>query len=239
MAARDRAAILNKIADLIEDRADDLAVLECLETGKPITQAHGEVKGAATLWRHAGSLAVTTVGETHNTLGQDMMALVMKEPIGLVSIITPWNFPFWILGQKLPFALAAGCTCVVKPSELSPSTTALLGHLLMQAGLPPGVCNIVLGLGDPVGRMLSTHPSIDMISFTGSTTTGKIISRQAADTLKKVSLELGGKNPLVVFEDANLDEAADALVFGAYFNGGQCCNASSRAIVQARMWRRP
>lgn len=233
MAARDRAKILNRVADLIERHANRLAVLECLETGKPITQAHGEVSGSATLWRHAATLAATTVGETHNTLGEDMLAMVLKEPIGVVSIITPWNFPFWILGQKLPFALAAGCTCVVKPSEISPSTTALLGELLTEAGLPAGACNIVLGLGDPVGRLLSTHEAVDMISFTGSTATGKMISRQAADTLKKVSLELGGKNPLVVFDDANLDEAADALVFGAYFNGGQCCNASSRAIVHA------
>ena len=233
MSARERAAILNKVADLIEDHADRFAVLECLETGKPISQAYGEVSGAADLWRYAATLASTTVGETHNGLGEDILALVLKEPIGLVSIITPWNFPFWILSQKLPFALAAGCACVVKPSELSPSTTALLGDLLNEAGVPAGVCNIVLGLGDPVGRLLSTHQAIDMISFTGSTSTGMLISKQAADTLKKVSLELGGKNPLVIFDDADLDAAADALVFGANFNGGQCCNASSRAIVQA------
>ena len=149
----------------------------------------------------------------------------------MVSIITPWNFPFWILGQKLPFALAAGCTCVVKPSEITPTTTSWLGELLTEAGMPPGVCNIVLGLGDPVGQMLSTHEAADMVSFTGSTAVGKLVSRQASDTLKKVALELGGKNPLVVFPDADLDQAADALVFGAYFNVGQCCNASSRAII--------
>ena len=232
LAARDRAVVLNKVADLIQREADELALIECLETGKPITQAKGEVSGAAGLWRHAAALASTTVGEAHNTLGEDMLALVVKEPIGVVSLITPWNFPFWILGQKLPFALAAGCTSVVKPSEFSPSTTALLGQLLNEAGVPAGVCNIVLGLGDPVGRLISTQASIDMVSFTGSTATGKRIARQAADNLKKVCLELGGKNPLVVFNDANLDAAADALVFGAYFNGGQCCNASSRAIVQ-------
>ena len=231
LPARERGKILTRVADLIEKHSDRFAVMECLESGKPISQAKGEVAGSAALWRFAASLAATTVGETHNGLGPDILAMVLKEPIGVVSIITPWNFPFWILGQKLPFALAAGCTCVVKPSEITPTTTSWLGELLTEAGMPPGVCNIVLGLGDPVGQMLSTHEAADMVSFTGSTAVGKLVSRQASDTLKKVALELGGKNPLVVFPDADLDQAADALVFGAYFNVGQCCNASSRAII--------
>ncbi len=159
--------------------------------------------------------------------------MVLKQPIGVVSIITPWNFPFWILSQKLPFALAAGCTCVVKPSELTPSTTAMLADLLARAGLPPGVCNIVLGAGDPVGNLLSTHPGVDMVTFTGSTAVGKVITRAAAGTLKRVALELGGKNPLAIFADADLDGAADAVVFGLLFNVGQCCNSSSRLLVHA------
>ena len=160
-----------------------------------------------------------------------MLGVVLKEPIGVVSIITPWNFPFWILGQKLPFALGAGCTCVVKPSEMTPSTTALLAELLDQAGLPPGVCNIVLGHGDPVGARMVTHDDVDMVTFTGSTAVGKKITELAAGTLKKVALELGGKNPQVIFPDADLDSAADAVTFGVYFNTGQCCNSSSRIIV--------
>ncbi len=160
-----------------------------------------------------------------------MLAVVLKEPIGVVGIITPWNFPFWILSQKLPFALAAGCTCVVKPSELTPSTTVMLGELLAEAGMPDGVVNIVLGLGRPVGAMLASHPAIDMVTFTGSTAVGRGIAAAASATLKKVALELGGKNPQVIFPDADLDSAADAVVFGVFFNGGQCCNSGSRIIL--------
>lgn len=228
---RERAAVLNKVADLIEDRAEEMALFEALETGKPISQARGECGGVANLWRYAAALAQTHHGDSHNSLGEDMVAMVLKEPIGVVSIITPWNFPFWILGQKLPFALAAGCTCVVKPSEMTPTTTAMLGEILNAAGLPPGVCNIVLGNGQPVGSLMSTHDAVDMVTFTGSTAVGKLITTEAGKTLKKVALELGGKNPQVVFPDADLDDAADAVTFGVYFNTGQCCNSSSRVIV--------
>ncbi len=231
LSGKARAAVLNKVADLIEANEERLALIETLESGKPISQARGECGGAADLWRYAASLARTSHGESHNALGDDMLGVVIKEPIGVVSIITPWNFPFWILSQKLPFALAAGCTCVVKPSEMTPSTTAMLGEFLTEAGLPEGVCNIVLGYGDPVGSLMSTHDDVDMVSFTGSTAVGKRISKAASDTLKKVALELGGKNPQVIFPDANLESAADAVTFGVYFNVGQCCNSSSRIIV--------
>jgi len=231
LSGKDRAAVLCKVADLIEENTDRLALMESLESGKPITQSRGECGGAADLWRYAAALARTSHGDSHNALGNDMLAVVLKEPIGVVSIITPWNFPFWILGQKLPFALAAGCTCVVKPSEMTPSTTAMLGDLLAQAGLPAGVCNIVLGHGTPVGSLMTTHADVDMVTFTGSTAVGKQITKSAADTLKKVALELGGKNPQVIFPDADLENAADAVAFGVYFNVGQCCNSSSRILV--------
>ena len=228
-----RAAVLLRVADLIEREAERIALFETLETGKPITQARGEVTGAADLWRYAAALARTLHGDSHNTLGADMLGVVLKEPIGVVSIITPWNFPFWILGQKLPFALAAGCTCVVKPSELTPTTTAMLGALLAEAGLPAGVVNIVLGHGQTVGATLAAHPQVDMVTFTGSTGVGRAIAAAASATLKKVALELGGKNPQVIFADADLDEAADAVTFGVYFNAGECCNSGSRIIVHA------
>jgi acyl-CoA reductase-like NAD-dependent aldehyde dehydrogenase len=160
-----------------------------------------------------------------------MLGVVLKEAIGVVSLICPWNFPFLIVSQKLPFALAAGCTAVVKPSELTPSTTCILAELLIEAGLPAGVANIVLGYGDPVGEVMSTDHRVDMVSFTGSTGVGKRISAAASATLKKVSLELGGKNPQVIFPDADLDQAADAIAFGVYFNAGECCNSGSRIIV--------
>ncbi len=226
-----RAAILLKVADLIEEHLDRIALLETLESGKPISQAKAEIGGAADLWRYAASLARMIHGDSHNSLGPDMLGVVLKEPIGVVSIICPWNFPFLIVSQKLPFALAAGCTAVIKPSELTPSTTCILGELLIEAGLPAGVANIVLGFGDPVGEILSTDPRVDMVSFTGSTGVGKRISAAASGTLKKVSLELGGKNPQVIFPDADLDQAADAITFGVYFNAGECCNSGSRIIV--------
>ena len=231
ISGKARAAVLLRVADLIEDNVERMARLETLESGKPISQSRGEVSGAADLWRYAASLARTLHGDSHNTLGPDMLGVVLKEPIGVVSIITPWNFPFWILSQKLPFALAAGCTCVVKPSELTPSTTAMLGDLLGQAGLPAGVVNIVLGYGDPVGARMVSHADVDMITFTGSTGVGKAIAASAAGTLKKVALELGGKNPQVIFPDADLESAADAVTFGIYFNAGECCNSGSRIIV--------
>ena len=226
-----RAALLLRVADLIEANVDRIARLETLESGKPVAQARGEVSGAADLWRYAASLARTLHGDSHNTLGPDMLAVVLKEPIGVVSIITPWNFPFWIVSQKLPFALAAGCTCVVKPSEMTPSSTVMLGELLIEAGLPAGVVNIVLGYGQPVGALMASHPDIDMITFTGSTAVGRAIAAAASGTLKKVALELGGKNPQVIFPDADLESAADAVTFGVYFNAGECCNSGSRIIV--------
>lgn len=231
LSGKDRATVLFRVAALIEANVDRIAIQETLESGKPITQSRGEVSGAADLWRYAASLARTMHGDSHNSLGDDMLGMVLKEPIGVVSIITPWNFPFWILSQKLPFALAAGCTVVVKPSEVTPSSTVMMSELLVEAGLPAGVCNIVLGFGAPVGSLMSTHEDVDMVTFTGSTAVGKRITQAASGTLKKVALELGGKNAQVIFPDADLENAADAVVFGAYFNVGQCCNASSRIIV--------
>jgi acyl-CoA reductase-like NAD-dependent aldehyde dehydrogenase len=228
---KDRATLLLAVADLIARERDRIALLETLESGKPISQAKAEIDTAEDLWRYAAALARTNEGSSNNALGPDMLGVILKEPVGVVSVITPWNFPFLIASQKLPFALAAGCTAVVKPSELTPSTTVILGELLAEAGLPAGVVNIVLGHGDPVGARLATHPDVAMVTFTGSTAVGKRIVAAASETLKKVSLELGGKNPQVVFADADLDEAADAIVFGTYFNAGECCNSGSRVIV--------
>jgi betaine-aldehyde dehydrogenase len=228
---RERAALLLKVADLIDRDRGRIARVETLESGKPIAQARAEIEGAADLWRYAAGLARSVHGDSHNSLGRDMLAVVLKEPVGVVSVITPWNFPFLIVSQKLPFALAAGCTAVVKPSEMTPSTTVILGELLLEAGLPAGVVNIVLGYGQPVGAMMTTDPRVDMVTFTGSTAVGKGIVAAAAPTLKKVSLELGGKNPQVIFPDADLESAVDAIVFGVYFNAGECCNSGSRIIV--------
>lgn len=229
--ASERAALLLRVADLIERDLERIALLETLESGKPITQARAEIGGAADLWRYGAAVARTLHGDSHNSLGPDMLGMVLREPVGVAAIICPWNFPFLIVSQKLPFALAAGCTAVVKPSELTPATTVILGALLIEAGLPAGVVNIVLGHGDPVGALMSRDPRVDMVSFTGSTAVGRQITVSAAATLKTVSLELGGKNPQLVFPDADLDAAADAIVFGTFFNAGECCNSGSRIIV--------
>jgi len=156
----------------------------------------------------------------------------LREPIGVVSIITPWNFPLLIVSQKLPFALAAGCTCVVKPSEMTSASTLHLAKLLDDAGLPKGACNVITGYGPEVGAPLTTDPRVDMISFTGSTAVGRAAMAAASKTLKKVSMELGGKNPQIVFADADRQAAIDGCAFGAYFNAGECCNAGSRILLQ-------
>ena len=230
MTASERSILL-KAADLIAVRAEELAYLDAIEAGKPISQVRGEIAGSVDIWRYAAALARDLHGESYNTLGDGTLGVVLREAIGVVSIITPWNFPFLIVGQKLPFALAAGCTTVVKPSELSSGSTIVLGEILLEAGVPPGVVNIVTGTGPEVGAVLTAHPDVDMVSFTGSTGVGKLTMRNAAETLKKVSLELGGKNPQIVFPDCDLDAFVDAAVFGAYFNAGECCNAGSRLIL--------
>ncbi|RUV50129.1 aldehyde dehydrogenase family protein [Mesorhizobium sp. M5C.F.Ca.IN.020.29.1.1] len=231
MKAAERAAILLKAADLIEARLEEIARLDALESGKPIAQARGEIGGAVDIWRYAAALARTVHGESYANLGDAMLGVVLREPIGVVSIIAPWNFPFLIVSQKLPFALAAGCTTVVKPSEMTSASTFVLGDILMQAGLPDGVVNILAGLGADVGAPMVSHPLVEMVSFTGSTRVGKMTMASAANSLKKVSMELGGKNGQIVFPDADLEAAADAAVFGGFFNAGECCNAGSRLIV--------
>ncbi len=233
MKGADRAKLLHRVSEIIREDVDDLAYIEVLESGKPISQAKGEMVGTAELWEYAATLARHTYGDTYNTLGEDMLGMVLREPIGVEGMITPWNFPLLIISQKLPFALATGCTAVIKPSELTPGTTLRLGKILQEAGIPDGVVNIVTGYGQPAGARIAEHPGVDMISFTGSTTVGKRIVAASQGNLKKVSLELGGKNPQIVFSDADLEAALDAVVFGAYFNMGECCNAGSRLLVQS------
>jgi acyl-CoA reductase-like NAD-dependent aldehyde dehydrogenase len=228
----ERAGLLRRVAARIEAERDELALVETLESGKPISQARDEVSSAAGIWYYAASLAQHAYGDAHNGLGPNYLAVTVKEPVGVVGIITPWNFPLLIVSQKLPFALAVGCTAVVKPSDLTPGTTTRLVQILHEEGLPAGAVNLVHGGGD-VGGWLSGHPGTHMTTFTGSTGVGRMVAQAAAKDLKKVSLELGGKNPQVVFPDADLDAALEKVVFGAYFNQGECCNAGSRLLVHA------
>lgn len=233
MSGAERAKLILAGAATIRDHAEELAFIETLESGKPITQARFEMEWAAGLWDYAATLARHIYGDTYNAISAEALGLVLREPVGVVGMITPWNFPLLIISQKLPFALAAGCTAVIKPSELTPGTTLRLAELLTVAGVPPGVVNVVSGDGVPAGASLAKHPCIDMISFTGSTEVGRAILQSAGSNLKKVGLELGGKNPQIIFADADLEAALEAVVFGVYFNAGQCCNSGSRLLVQA------
>jgi betaine-aldehyde dehydrogenase len=225
-----RARALRAVAESIERDVDRLAFVEVVESGKPITQARAEMQGVCELWWFAATLAQHAHGDAHNALGESLLAMTLREPTGVVGMITPWNFPLLIVSQKLPYALAVGCTAVVKPSELTPGTTIMLAELIREAGIPDGVVNVVTGDG-AAGARLAAHPAVDMVSFTGSTGVGRAVMAAGTPTLKRVSLELGGKNPLVVMPDADLDAAADAAVFGAMFNQGECCNSASRLLI--------
>jgi betaine-aldehyde dehydrogenase len=230
-AGVERFRVLRRVADLIRRDRDLLARTEALESGKPISQALEETDASAELWDYAATLARHAYGDAHNDLGPDVLAMVLNEPLGVVSIITPWNFPLLIVSQKLPFALAVGCTAVVKPSELTSGTTVHLARLVVEAGADEGVVNVVTGPGG-VGAAMTSHPGVDMVSFTGSTEVGREVAASAGRLLKRVELELGGKNPQIVCADADLDAALDAVVFGVCFNAGECCNSGSRVLVQ-------
>lgn len=232
ISGAERSAVLYAVADRLVERKEELAMLETLESGKPLTQAGFEVEWAAGLWKHAAALCRHLYGESCNTLGAGTVSMTLREPIGVVGLITPWNFPLLIASQKAPYALAAGCSAVIKPSELTSATTLLLAEVLKECGVPDGVFNVVTGYGAPVGQTLCEHKDIEMISFTGSTNVGKAIAATAACNLKKVCLELGGKNPMIVMDDADLESVVDAARLGAFFNMGECCNASSRILVQ-------
>ena len=232
LSGADRAAVLMKAAHGIRERSEELALLETLESGKSISQSRDEILGAAGIYEYAAGAARALHGESFNNLGDAMMGLVTREPVGVVGLITPWNFPFFILAERLPFILASGCTVVAKPSELTSATTLLVAEILTDAGLPDGVLNVVTGKGSEIGQAMTEHPDIDMLSFTGSTAVGRMAVAASVGNLKRLSLELGGKNPQVVFADANLEDAADGVVFGICFNAGQCCVGGSRLVVE-------
>lgn len=237
MSASDRGRLIFKISELIEDNADELATLEALDNGKPFTVAKAaDVALAADLFRYMAGWPTKIEGNTIPVsavvTGGEFMGLTLKEPVGLVGQIIPWNFPLLMAAWKLGPVLAAGCTVVLKPAEQTPLSALRLGELMMEAGLPAGVVNIVTGFGD-AGAALAAHEDVDKVAFTGSTEVGKKIAETAGKTnLKKVTLELGGKSPNVVFKDADLDAAIPGAANGIFFNHGQCCNAGSRLFVE-------
>lgn len=230
--AGERARLLREVAQKIRDNFEELALIETLETSKPIGVSRGEVLFSAELWDYAAGATRGLHGDSHNTLGQNMMGMVLREPIGVVGIITPWNFPLVILSERLPFALGAGCSVVVKPSEFTSGTSLMIARYLAEAGLPEGVCSILAGNGDPVGQTIIESNRVDMVAFTGSSRVGKMAIKASTGNIKKLSLELGGKSPSVVFSDCDLDAAIDGVLKAANINMGECCIAGSRLLVQ-------
>lgn len=236
MSANDRTNLLLRLADLIEKEADDLAVLECLNNGKPAHLTRlVEVEGSIKTFRYFAGWPTKFGGETLPVSprgGAQILNYTTREPVGVAGLIVPWNYPLSMAAWKVAPALAAGCAVVLKPAEQTPLTALRLGELALEAGFPPGVLNVVTGFGD-AGAALVAHPGVDKIAFTGSTEVGKLIVQASAGNLKKVSLELGGKSPHIVFPDADLDAAAAAVASGIFFNQGQTCTAGSRLYAHA------
>lgn len=230
MAPSERARIIHRIGDLVLEHRDELALLETLDNGKPITLSRAFADVTAEVFHYMSGWATKTNGSTV-PLGQDLLGFTQKEPVGVVGLVTAWNAPLLICAWKLGPLLAAGCTAVMKPAEQTPLVALRLGELMQEAGLPDGVVNIVNGLGD-AGAALCAHPDVDKVSFTGSTGVGKKIINASAGNLKKLTLELGGKSPNIVFDDADLPTAIQAAGIGIFSNQGQVCCAGSRLFVQ-------
>jgi len=235
MSGMERAKFINALADELEANVDELAFHEAQETGKPLALARGDVAGSANLFRYAASHAMQMHGDVHTNLGKGFTGLVTRVPVGVTALITPWNFPLLLLAQKLPFALAAGCTAILKPSELTSTTTVMVAEFAKKVGFPDGVVNVVLGYGNSAGQKLIEHPDVDFISFTGSTRTGRAVIEASKLHLKRTSMELGGKSANIVFADANLDDAIDGVMFGVLFNNGECCVSGSRLLVEEKV----
>jgi len=233
--ATERARILHRWADLINAQLEPLARIEAEESGKPIRFARDEVHWSAELARFAASLAQTRSGDAISDLGGNALGLVSQEPAGIVGMIVPWNFPLVTLFQKLPFALAAGCTTVIKPSEMTSGTALEVASLAAEAGIPAGVINVVTGTGAMVGESILQDARIRVVSFTGSTRVGRKIGAVVGGRLGRVALELGGKAANLVFADADLDAAADGVLFGAILNQGEECAAGTRLLVEERI----
>ena len=232
-----RARLLYDLARAIEANVDELAQLETRDQGKPITQSRRDVLGSARYFEFYAGAADKLMGETIPT-GPDYLHLTQREPLGVTAHIVPWNFPLNMLARSLAPALAAGNTAVVKPAEQTPLTALRLAGLIDAVGFPAGVYNVVTGFGEEAGAPLSTHPGIDGITFTGSVEVGRLIMRAAAEHIKPVVLELGGKSPHIIFADADLDLAVAEAAKGIYTNCGQVCSAGSRLVVQASIKER-
>lgn len=238
MSGSERSKLIWKLGELIETHLEELAQLESLDNGKPYNVAKvADVPLAADMFRYMAGWSTKIYGDTFSISnpGGTFKTYTLKEPVGVVGQIIPWNFPLLMAAWKLAPALATGCTVILKPAEQTPLTAIRLGELAMEAGFPPGVINIVNGFGD-TGAALASHMAVDKVAFTGSTEVGKSILNSAQGNLKKVSLELGGKSPNIIFADANLDAAIPGASFSIFFNHGQCCCAGSRLYVEESVY---
>jgi 5-carboxymethyl-2-hydroxymuconic-semialdehyde dehydrogenase len=227
----ERKAILHKVADLIVARKEEIALVECMDTGQALRFMSGAALRAAENFRFFADRA-PAAADGLALPAAEHVNFTTRQPIGPVAIITPWNTPFMLSTWKIAPALAAGCTVVHKPAEWSPLTATLLAEIMTEAGVPPGVVNLVNGIGETAGRLLTEHPAIKATAFIGESRTGSLIMSQGSHTLKRVHLELGGKNPVIVFDDAAIDRAVDAVVFMIYSLNGERCTSSSRLLVQ-------
>src|SRR5579863_1439717 len=234
--AQERGRVLFRLAEKIRRNLPMLAELECRNTGKPIVEAEYDITDVATCFEYYGGLATKILGYV-NPVPDNAVSLTLKEPIGVAGQIIPWNYPLLMAAWKLAPALAAGCTCVLKPAEQTPITVLEMASWLTDVGLPPGVVNIITGFGETCGAPLVQHPDVNKIAFTGSAAVGKIIVKQAADTVKRVTLELGGKSPNIFFADADFEAAIDGALFGVFINQGEVCSAGSRILVQKSIYK--
>ncbi len=235
VAERDRARILLRMAQLVSEQRESLAELEVRDCGKPIGDALGDIDEVAFMFEYYAGWATKIAGDIP-PVGPDAMSLIVKEPVGVCGLIVPWNYPMLMAAQKVAPALATGCTVVLKPAEQTPLTAIRMAAIAEQAGLPAGVFNVVTGFGAEAGAPMLTHRGVDKISFTGSKAIGMMIQRTCADQLKRVTLELGGKSPNIIFADAALDRAVEGSSMGVFGNQGEVCSAGSRVFVHRSVY---
>ena len=234
-SAEDRGRMLVKLAEKIRQNSAHLAAVESRNSGKPIVEAEFDMADVATCFEYYGGLANKVLGHV-NPVPANALSFTLREPIGVAAQIIPWNYPLLMAAWKLAPALAAGCTCVLKPAEQTPLTALEFANWFNEVGLPPGVVNIINGLGETTGAALVAHPGVDKVAFTGSAAVGKIIVKSAADTLKRVTLELGGKSPNIFFTDADWEASVDGALFGVFINQGEVCSAGSRILVEKKIY---
>ena len=233
--AQDRGRILFRLAEKLRAETAALAELETRNCGKPIVESEYDVADAATCFEYYGGLATKVMGHV-NPVPANALSLSMKEPVGVAGQIIPWNYPLLMAAWKLAPALAAGCCCVLKPAEQTPLTALEFARCFEEAGLPPGTVSVVTGFGETAGAPLATHPQVNKVAFTGSVEVGKKIARAASDSLKRVTLELGGKSPNIFFADADFEAAIDGALFGVFINQGEVCSAGSRILVERKIY---